>query len=390
MAFVYGHEIGHSLQEAAPDEYQRFLDAVAPEIEDVAEVIREQYRQRGVERTRQEALREAANNYIGSLVNNTDTLRRFIDRHMEQKSMLGKLRDAVRWLWNKLRGVKSENVRKLQTASDLLDAALDAGAKAVREGTSETVRRTPSAATKDGGAEYSFKGYDGETGRGIYESNFPKGTPKSAKAARILSLIQDVWSKKPIDLIVKNSDGTTRTIQAHFDPTYSENERVRTDAAKLMMGNRHGSASEQRVTLDLADDYYQIASDSSHNYSKEETGKTSATHQGVRQWHYFINDIMFQEYGQKETSPYRVTVNVKEKDDGSFVYSFNAERHKEGGSTRQTLHADVTPAENNGGNAPSMDSIAQSGPESKENFSLKGTKIRRGFGGNRQNPPSVN
>ena len=44
-----------------------------------------------------------------------------------------------------------------------------------------------------------------------------------------------------------------RLIEAKFGPTYSLEEGVHTDASKLMGGNRHGSASEQRVTLDLAD-----------------------------------------------------------------------------------------------------------------------------------------
>lgn len=100
-------------------------------------------------------------------------------------------------------------------------------------------------------------------------------------------------------------------------------------------------AAEQRVTLDLADDYYEIAAESTYNYSKSETGKSSATHKGVKQWHYFINDILFQEYGEKETTPYRVTINVKERSDGEFVYSFSAERQNERSSTRRTLHADV-------------------------------------------------
>ena len=108
-----------------------------------------------------------------------------------------------------------------------------------------------------------------------------------------------------------------------------------------MGGNRHGNAAEQRVTLDLADDYYEIAAESTYNYSKSEMGKTSPTHEGVKQWHYFINDILFQEYEEKETTPYRVTINVKERSDGEFVYSFSAERQSERPSTRRTLHAAV-------------------------------------------------
>jgi hypothetical protein len=57
-------------------------------------------------------------------------------------------------------------------------------------------------------------------------------------------------------------------------------------------------------------------------------------------WHYFVNDIYFAEYGEESLTPYTVTINVKEKNDGDFVYSFSAEKAKEP-STRQTLHAGV-------------------------------------------------
>lgn len=214
-------------------------------------------------------------------------------------------------------------------------------------------------------------GTDKESGKPIYQSNFPKGTPKAAKAQQILSLIQNVWSKKPISLVVRDADGSTRTIEAKFDPTYSEVKGVQTDARKLMGGNRHGTSGEQRVTLDLADDYYEIVAESTYNYSKSETGKSSATHEGVKQWHYFINDILFQEYGEKETTPYRVTINVKERSDGEFVYSFNAERQNKRSSTRRTLHADDTQSTGGElGNAqPSVNSIRQSNDNSQEKSS---------------------
>ncbi len=250
----------------------------------------------------------------------------------------------------------------LQQAREYLYVAEAVYAHALVE-TGQNVRANEKTAREGGKTRYSFLGYDPESGKGIYEGNFPAGTPKAAKAERILYLIQNVWSKKPIPLLIKESNGTTRKIFANFDPTYSPDKQIRTDASKLMGGNRHGNAKEQRVTLVLADDYYQIASESHYNYSKVETGKTSFTHEGVKQWHYFVNDILFLEQGGDRMEPYRVTINVKEKTDGSFVYSYNAESKNktEGDSTRRTLHADV----NSNGNtdavnaSPSCDIVAQ-------------------------------
>ena len=202
-----------------------------------------------------------------------------------------------------------------------------------------------------------------EDGKKIYEGNFPKGTPKAAKSERILDYIRNVWSKEPISLVISNGE-TSRTIQAQFDPTIDETQNTPTDASKLAGGNRHGTSSEQRVTLDLADDYYEIASDAKYNYSKEETGKEIGTHNGVNMWHYFVNDIYFAEYGDSEHyEPYTVTINVKEKDNGEFVYSFNAEKEP---STRRTLHADVNTRKGANGELFLDNSISQNSEKSTE------------------------
>lgn len=192
--------------------------------------------------------------------------------------------------------------------------------------------------------QYKFDGY-AKDGRGMYTSNFPKGTPKAAKSERILNYIQNVWSKNPISLKITDENGNAKTILAEFDPTYVDDSETRTDATKLMGGNRHGTSAEQRVTLDLADDYYQLLEESTYNYSRDETGKDTSTHEGVTQWHYFVNDILFAEHGSDKYTPYRVSINIKEKPDGNFVYSYSAEK-EEGSTAQRTLHAAVSHDDN--------------------------------------------
>ena len=293
----------------------------------------------------------------------------------ENRSLAEKIRDWLReWVENLkialegLQADRTESRAMMQYARELQEIWDNALVDAARNN-----RGTAREAAPAESRQQARVGTDEESGKPIYQANFPKGTPKAAKAQRILSLIQNVWSKKPIFLVVQDADGSARTIEARFDPTYIEEEGVQTDAKKLMGGNRHGTSGEQRVTLDLADDYYEIAAESTYNYSKSEMGKSSATHKGVKQWHYFINDILFQECGEKETTPYRVTINVKERSDGEFVYSFSAERQNERSSTRRTLHADDTQSAKGGeSNAqPSVNSIRQSNDNSQEKSSDK-------------------
>ena len=256
------------------------------------------------------------------------TLDMLSDINRQHRGIFQKIRDFVRDMINRFKGDKTFKglVSDLEYLNERLKRVAESANKKISDNETE---------------KYSFAGY-AEDGKGMYKSNFPKGTPKIAKAQKILSYIQDVWSKKPIKLNITDSEGNIiKTIDAQFDPTYNNDTKIVTDASKLMGGNRHGSAAEQRVTLDLADDYYQIASESKYNYSKSEIGKNKPTHDGVKEWHYFVNDIYFAEYDSDVYEPYTVSINVKEKPEGDFVYSFSAEKQKEN-STQQTLHAVVS------------------------------------------------
>ena len=363
---VFGHEITHRIQELAPEEYRAFREAAIAETEYLDQKVegtRALYAKVDQDLSNLEAMDEIAADYAGGLMEDGALLDRFIRTNQGKPTLLEKLRDVFRSLADRLTGKYKSQARQ---AERRLEQALKAA-----ESRAEAMQGQKNTAQEGGEAKHSFKGYDEKTGRGIYESNFPLGTLRKAKAERILSLVQNVWSKMPIDLVIEE-DGKKRNIQAQFDPTYDPSGNTPSDVTKLMGGNRHGTASERRVTLDLADDYYQIASEATYNYSKEETGKSSAPHENVRQWHYFINDILFQEHGKTEMEPYRVSVNVKERSDGQFVYSFSAERQNERLSTRRTLHADVNQtAESGEANAQPDRSISQPGEKSNEKFSLK-------------------
>mgnify|MGYP007112765034 CR=1 FL=1 len=364
------HEITHYIKEGSPEQYEVLKNFVVSKLtrekgisfDDL--VADKQRREPGL--SYEEAVDEVVADACEMMLKDSKAVEQLA---RENRSLAERIRQWIRKWVRSLKAAmegltadRPESRAMMQYAQELQEIWDNALVDAARNGRG-TMRENAPAEVK----QQARVGTDEKSGKPIYQSNFPKGTPKAAKAQRILSLIQNVWSKKPISLVVQNADGSTRTIEAKFDPTYIEEEGVQTDAKKLMGGNRHGSASEQRVTLDLADDYYEIAAESTYNYSKSEMGKTSPTHKGVKQWHYFINDILFQEYGEKETTPYRVTINVKERSDGEFVYSFSAERQNERLSTRRTLHADDTQSARGGeSNAqPSVDSIRQSNANSQ-------------------------
>jgi len=170
-----------------------------------------------------------------------------------------------------------------------------------------------------GEERYSLVGRT-EDGRGIYRSNYPENTPKDVKQKDIINLVQNVWSKKPIKLNLVVA-GKAVPIEARFNPELTE----RSDLSKIAFGNRKGTASEKRITMNLSSDFYQIAEESHHVGSKTETGKDNAAHAGVSTWHYFLTDLVYVEADGTEIECY-MNIDVKQNDSGHWFYSFGIEK----------------------------------------------------------------
>ena len=125
------------------------------------------------------------------------------------------------------------------------------------------------------------------------------------------------------------------------------------------------TAKDQRVTLDLGPDYPKLLADAVRRSGKAETGKDTFAYQNVSEWHYFVNDILFAEQQSEKYEPYRVTVNIKQRPDGMFVYSFSAENETRLNAP-QTLHAAVDNGIIAATDVQSNNSITNSAREVKE------------------------
>ncbi|NBI83870.1 hypothetical protein D3Z48_17720, partial [Clostridiaceae bacterium] len=351
---VLVHELTHHLETSG--EYQAFSDSVVEFVEaekgvPFAELIRQQqdeYAGFGDTLTEDGARRELIANFAQDYLFTDERSIRRLAR--ENRSLVQKIRDWLHDFAVRLRGSAEEKF------------LLDAEKRYIRALESAEGRQT-------GETQHTFLGYDEETGRGWYQSNFPEGTPKSHKSEKILNLIQNAWSKQPIPLKI-TENGETRTILAQFDPAVSDIPGKFTDATKLAGGNKRGSGAERRVAMNLADDYPHIIRDSLHDMTTPEIGKTTDSHKDVKQWHYFVNDILYSEIGSDTKMPYQAVINIKEKDNGDFVYSFAVKRQSETGkkeapapdslSTADRTDASVSP------NArTSENSITQPEPDGK-------------------------
>lgn len=159
VMFLIGHEMTHRIQELAPEAYRAFRSAAAEDAAVQAAVERqmERHAARGLALSYEAALDEAAADYAGRLIDDGKVLDEFIEKHRDDRTLLEKVRDAIRAILDKLTGAER---KRAQTAEGKLTAALEAAAKQARRlqtGRSGAIMDAEMHAWKEG-AEYGQNG----------------------------------------------------------------------------------------------------------------------------------------------------------------------------------------------------------------------------------------
>ncbi len=171
-------------------------------------------------------------------------------------------------------------------------------------------------------AKYSMVGR-GENGLKTYKSDFGSDMTVEEKKTYMYRLITDVWAKKPLQLTILQ-DGKERQITARFDGE-ENGERF---AGKMAYGNRRGNRTERLITLNLANDIWEIANESRYENSKGEF-KQTRMHESSERWHYFVNAINYVDDAQPgRNGVYDFNLDVMERDDGDFVYTFSLKKRR--------------------------------------------------------------
>ena len=188
---IVGHEMTHRMQELAPTEYRTFRDIVAQEEQDSIQKRIDSYAAQGVELTYEQAMDEVAADYAGRLIDDGKALDDFIERHRDDRTLLQKVRDAIRSLIDKLTGAEK---KKAQTAEGKLTAALEAAARQAKtlqgEGGNDTMAATRNSLKEDGkdGQESETGGRPGTGSReGYGQSTDREGKGQDGRVRRELS-----------------------------------------------------------------------------------------------------------------------------------------------------------------------------------------------------------
>lgn len=313
---VVGHEWTHRVQELAPEQYTAFRDAIMedPDVAEAANILHEQYNRMGVEISADEALDEAAANYAGEMIANTDVLNEFIRRHSEDRTLLEKLRDAIREIVGKLTGKAKQQA---QTAEGLLQQAFEAAAQ-----------NSKNAAT-EGGTRFDLKGKN-KDGVEVYETG--EDIKKMSYKERMESFM-DIMRNEYAGRTAKFSDGSN-TYYAKFDEA---------DLRKNVYGDKKSSQKGWKAKINTGADgsIFELVENATYNGGKAEQGKKTQAHQNLTGWEYFVKTV------QIDGQVYDLLANVRKKPDGEFVYSIQLNENKNKASAPPLQYQNGTAKANN-------------------------------------------
>lgn len=341
---VVGHEWTHRVQELAPEQYTAFRDAIMedPDVAEAANILHEQYNRMGVEISVDEALDEAAANYAGEMIANTDVLNEFIRRHSEDRTLLEKLRDSIREIVGKLTGKAKQQA---QTAEGLLQQAFEAAAQ-----------NSKNAAT-EGGVRFDLKGKN-KDGVEVYETG--EDVKKMSYKER-MEAFMDIMRNEYAGRTAKFSDGIN-TYYAKFDEA---------DLRKNVYGDKKSSQKGWKAKINTGADgsIFELVENATYNGGKAEQGKKTQAHQNLTGWEYFVKTV------QIDGQVYDLLANVRKKPDGEFVYSIQLNENKNKASAPPLQYRNGTAKANNrpvgvSTNA-SESSVPQNGENVKKRYSLK-------------------
>ena len=216
-------------------------------------------------------------------------------------------------------------------------------------------------------AKYSMVGR-GENGLKTYKSDFGSDMTVEEKKTYMYRLITDVWAKKPLQLTILQ-DGKERQITARFDGE-ANGERF---AGKMAYGNRRGNRTERLITLNLANDIWEIANESRYENSKGEF-KQTRMHESSERWHYFVNAINYVDDAQPgRNGVYDFNLDVMERDDGDFVYTFSLKKRRTDAPRTFTAGVDGKNAADAGS---SKNSLSKTGETVKGKMSAQDGRYR--------------
>lgn len=160
------------------------------------------------------------------------------------------------------------------------------------------------------GVKYSLVGIN-QDGIEVYEtSDNIKALSYRERQQRFLDIMKNEYRGRTAKF-TKNG----QTYYATFDDA---------DVRKNIYGDKRSDLKGWKAKINAGADgnVFELVENAQYDGSQEEQGKALASHNGVRYWDYFVKDV------QIDGSVFNLLANVRQKEDGAFVYSIQLNEDK--------------------------------------------------------------
>lgn len=176
----------------------------------------------------------------------------------------------------------------------------------------ESIENSQGSATSEENktAQFSMRGKNAE-GIEVYETS-----------DKTKNLTIKERQKAFLDVIVNQYQGRTAKFVRNGHTYYATFER--NDVNKNIYGDRLSDKKgwKAKINVGADGDIFELVENSQYDGSKPESGKSTAPHQGVGYWDYFIKTV------QIDDTVYDLTANIRKKQNGNFVYSIQLNQNK--------------------------------------------------------------
>lgn len=316
MLRTFSHELTHYMQEQSPESYDRYksfiLDYYYGKDDGILlERLLEQERRLAPNKNREYWEDEVVANASEMFLNDEEAMRTLIGKQP------GTAKVVDQWLKRMTYALRRafKGVNATEEAAKELEANIEYFEKAQKlwnELLKESIENSQGSATSEESktVQFSMRGKNAE-GIEVYETS-----------DKIKNLTIKERQKAFLDVIVNQYQGRTAKFVRNGHTYYATFER--NDVNKNIYGDRLSDKKgwKAKINVGADGDIFELVENSQYDGSKPESGKPTASHQGVGYWDYFIKTV------QIDDTVYDLTANIRKKQNGNFVYSIQLNQNK--------------------------------------------------------------
>lgn len=327
------HEMIHYIRKANPAGYDAMRELVfklanksGVDMEKRMAEYEEEYGEVYGEDTRMaDIMEEMVADGFQKIIDNKTDLKEFLgELHQKDKTIFDKIKEFLEKMEETIKALFAdntyhafaedlskdlENIRKLR--KKFAEVLADTGKMAEKEGTTEEKEEgNRERATKETEAKFSLMGKT-KDGIEVYETSEDiKKLPYDERMEMFVSLMENEYH------------GRTAKFRKNGNVYYAR--FAGEDVKKNIWGDKQSDKEgwKAKINVGAEGNIFELVENATYTGSKEEVGKRTKAHAGVLKWDYYVKRV------QINGRVYDLLANVREKQDGEYIYNIGLKLNK--------------------------------------------------------------